>query len=556
MDGENTTATAGGFTDDLSDLTTARVQPLERAVPVPSTDLWAALAAIQTDAARLRTRLNKNNMTERGRVKLEAKIVANGSLRDHFFRLCRPVSDDVHEEMLQKVREELRGADDSMYASDDSSVWDDDDDEEGFSTYDDEEEEEEEVDESDLIDQGILRRVQELRETVRATSSRVQRKMADVTEREARIATMQSTLASLTESVAKIEISSTRTNPTDARPSTEDDEEFPFPDDSIEDIPNQLSVASADGNKPGLVPEPAASAGGGVHAIAAAAPRSPPPEAEAQTETVTADGKIGLGSGVRVIAVRERRPAAGGTMTTAGVPIAGPSSNEMAMMDPTTMAATMMTDATEEDGRRIFRLCRDVDKEALSERQCYVRQRYIQAFTAISSDVSSRPSKGAKMIRLGQVGIRCVFCKHLSIEDRAERAVCYPRSVSRLYQTIADMQRKHFVSCKCIPSQIQETYRTLKTNRKHGQVAPHQYWAQSANEIGLIDSPDGSNNGGIFYSAAKAAEKAAEKKEADEKKAETKAAKAENRYGDTSKSILEMLDGAVPWRAERRRKRL
>ena len=42
MDGENTTATAGGFTDDLSDLsdlTTARVQPLERAVPVPSTDL-------------------------------------------------------------------------------------------------------------------------------------------------------------------------------------------------------------------------------------------------------------------------------------------------------------------------------------------------------------------------------------------------------------------------------------------------------------------------------------------------------------------------------------
>ena len=43
--------------------------------------------------------------------------------------------------------------------------------------------------------------------------------------------------------------------------------------------------------------------------------------AGAQTETVTADGKIGLGSGVRVIAVRERRPAAGGTMTTVGVPI-------------------------------------------------------------------------------------------------------------------------------------------------------------------------------------------------------------------------------------------
>jgi len=251
----------GGIVDDLSDLTTSRVQPLKRAVPVPSTDLRAALSAIQANAAGLHMRLNDDSLTESQRVEIEAKIAANGSLRGHLARLCRPAADAVHEETLQKVREELRGdnthdGDDDDAASDGSSVWDDVDD----VTDDDEEEgkeEEEEIDESDLIDQNTLRKVRELRETVRTTSDRVHNKMADVTQRAvqlagreaegmrdlaseridegeeegggeaadpfsdgdtedlmssanaARIATMRSTLASLSESVAKIETAGT-----------------------------------------------------------------------------------------------------------------------------------------------------------------------------------------------------------------------------------------------------------------------------------------------------------------------------------------------------------
>jgi len=241
-----------------------RVQPLKRAVPVPSTDLRAALAAIQTNAAGLHMRLNDDSLTEHRRMELEARIAANGSLRNHIARLCKPASDTVHEETLQKVREELRGGmrrtvhddEDDGAASDDSSVWDDIDGEEGFTSDDDDDEEEEEVDESDLVDQNTLRKVRELRETVRTISNRVHDKMADVTERAvqlagrevegmrnlggklaggeeegtdgetaagatadpfsddgvelsainaARIATMQSTLTSLSESVAKIE---------------------------------------------------------------------------------------------------------------------------------------------------------------------------------------------------------------------------------------------------------------------------------------------------------------------------------------------------------------
>ena len=155
----------------------------------------------------------------------------------------------------------------------------------------------------------------------------------------------------------------------------------------------------------------------------------------------------------------------------------------------------------EDDGERIiFRLYCDADRETLSERHCYVRQCYIQAFTATASDVSSRHSKGAQKLNAGQVGVRCVFCSHLPHGDRAERAVCYPRSISRLYQTVADMQRFHFESCVCIPSRMRETYQALKTSRKRGQEKPQEYWIRSARELGLYDSPDG----GIFYDAARA----------------------------------------------------
>lgn len=158
-------------------------------------------------------------------------------------------------------------------------------------------------------------------------------------------------------------------------------------------------------------------------------------------------------------------------------------------------------EADEGDGERIiFRLYRDEDKDALSERHCYVRQCYIQAFTATASDVSSRHSKGAQKLNQGQVGVRCIFCSHLPHGDRSERAVCYPRSISRLYQTVADMQRFHFENCVCIPSKTKETYQTLKTSRKRGQEKPQDYWIRSARELGLYDNPDG----GIFYDATRA----------------------------------------------------
>jgi len=131
------------------------------------------------------------------------------------------------------------------------------------------------------------------------------------------------------------------------------------------------------------------------------------------------------------------------------------------------------------------------DKDSLSDRQCYVRSEMVEIFAATEKDVAARHSKGAQKLVLGQVGIRCVHCSHLRPRDRAERAVCYPSSISRIYQTVADMQRFHFEQCREIPDHVRQIYKKLKTTRPRGVGSPQTYWVSSAKTMGLVDTEGG-----------------------------------------------------------------
>jgi hypothetical protein len=131
------------------------------------------------------------------------------------------------------------------------------------------------------------------------------------------------------------------------------------------------------------------------------------------------------------------------------------------------------------------------DTDSLSDRQCYVRSEMVEIFAATNKDVSARHSKGAQKLIEGQVGIRCLHCAHLRPRDRAERAVCYPSSISRIYQTVADMQRFHFEQCREIPPEVRKIYKSLKTTRPRGVGSPQTYWIQSAELLDLIDSKNG-----------------------------------------------------------------
>lgn len=143
-----------------------------------------------------------------------------------------------------------------------------------------------------------------------------------------------------------------------------------------------------------------------------------------------------------------------------------------------------------QNGKRML-LAMQTDTESLSDRQCYVRSEMVEIFAATEKDVAARHSKGAQKLVQGQVGIRCVHCSHLRPRDRAERAVCYPSSISRIYQTVADMQRFHFEQCREIPMEIRKIYKSLKTTRPRGVGSPQTYWIQSAKLLDLTDSKNG-----------------------------------------------------------------
>jgi hypothetical protein len=136
------------------------------------------------------------------------------------------------------------------------------------------------------------------------------------------------------------------------------------------------------------------------------------------------------------------------------------------------------------------------DADSLSDRQCYVRSKFVEVFAASEREVAARHSKGAQKLTLGQVGIRCIHCAHLRPKDRAERAICYPSSISRIYQTVADMQRFHFEQCREIPDEVRKIYKSLKTTRPRGVGSPQTYWIQSAKLLNLVDSEEG-----IFFGA-------------------------------------------------------
>jgi len=145
----------------------------------------------------------------------------------------------------------------------------------------------------------------------------------------------------------------------------------------------------------------------------------------------------------------------------------------------------------EPERERGMLLALSTDSDSLSDRQCYVRTTMVEIFAASEKDVAARHTKGAQKLAAGQVGIRCVYCSHLRPRDRAERAVCYPSSISRIYQTVADMQRFHFEQCTEIPNEVREIYKSLKTTRPRGVGSPQTYWVQSAKVLGLEDSKEG-----------------------------------------------------------------
>jgi hypothetical protein len=152
----------------------------------------------------------------------------------------------------------------------------------------------------------------------------------------------------------------------------------------------------------------------------------------------------------------------------------------------------------------VILLGREEDKEILNPLHAFVRTQ-IEVFTATATELS-QPAPGRKQpIKLHQVGLRCIHCKHA--KKRVKRAVCYPSAVGRVYHSVSDMKFDHFSNCRELPPDVRAIYDSLKadpncekkpsSNKGNTNVSTStaQYYHDSAIQLGMVDGP-----GGIFMS--------------------------------------------------------
>lgn len=131
------------------------------------------------------------------------------------------------------------------------------------------------------------------------------------------------------------------------------------------------------------------------------------------------------------------------------------------------------------------------DKASLSPLRCFLREQ-VCAFSATEEDIAVR-APTTFSICVGQVGIGCIHCVKQASKLRSNRAVCFPFSIGRIYQSVADIQRFHLGECKLMPPEVKEKFLLLQGASSKGSkgLATRQYWVTSARKIGLVDTPQG-----------------------------------------------------------------
>jgi hypothetical protein len=145
-----------------------------------------------------------------------------------------------------------------------------------------------------------------------------------------------------------------------------------------------------------------------------------------------------------------------------------------------------------------IKLYHELDEKNLTQLQCFIRQICIEIFTVATDDVQDYLTGKGNTICVGQVGIRCSFCRFARPTSVIRGSIYFPRSIDLIYGAAMNLIQRHFFTCPCIPANVREQYCELKqVDARSG--ASRVYWTQSAANLGLFDTAEG-----IMYCAAKA----------------------------------------------------
>ncbi|CAB9508764.1 expressed unknown protein [Seminavis robusta] len=130
------------------------------------------------------------------------------------------------------------------------------------------------------------------------------------------------------------------------------------------------------------------------------------------------------------------------------------------------------------------------DKYWLSELQVYLRSNFAESFGATEEDIAAPMHGRNKPIAFGQVGIRCMHCKHDNPAERGQQATSYPSLISGIYNSVQQMLRLHLDCCLSMPPDVRQKIEQLKLSSS-SRGGRKQYWIDSAKRLGLVDTPHG-----------------------------------------------------------------
>ena len=148
-------------------------------------------------------------------------------------------------------------------------------------------------------------------------------------------------------------------------------------------------------------------------------------------------------------------------------------------------------------GRPPIQLYLSCNPDHLSEYQCLIRKN-IEFFEATQVDTQSKIKGRNKPIVLGQVGIRCIFCKHVfNPEQRGRGSMYYPHKLTGVYQAAQILCQGHFLQpgiCGHIPQDVQNELlrlKQLKSNISTKNQAGKDYWAGTSKALGVYEDEYG-----------------------------------------------------------------
>mmetsp|Transcript_24465 Transcript_24465/g.39818 ORF Transcript_24465/g.39818 Transcript_24465/m.39818 type:complete len:392 (-) Transcript_24465:272-1447(-) len=135
------------------------------------------------------------------------------------------------------------------------------------------------------------------------------------------------------------------------------------------------------------------------------------------------------------------------------------------------------------------------DRTFLDPLHNFIRCRCIELFEVTWDDiVVVSPNGRYHSSKLGQVGLRCYFCKDAPREEIVKQAVCFPTKKETIFESVRNYQRYHFNACTCIPERVKAEYKILLEQdsplRKPAKYVK-SYYAEAAGELGLINTPIG-----------------------------------------------------------------